>query len=223
MRRGDSHPSTEQKIMKWNLSFGFEAWESPSTRTLSLTIFTMRNQRKMLCSWINGRRPAQYSSGFICLSCPGRSPQQQWDDCKAPRPTCQNVLPFPCPQSLGLMGPQAISNSSLHSPRGFPRTMLCLFMLPGSSGSFLLGMTFFKPYVTFIQALRLSLYVRGRMKKKGARQKVGPFTWSPILLKALIVPLSPCENQMRWQCRILATPHLWHAPRANHFSTSTHP
>lgn len=76
MRHCDSHPSTEQKIMKWNLSFGFEAWESPSTRTLSLAIFTMRNQREMPCLWTNRRAPGTQSSEFTHLSCPLRSPQQ---------------------------------------------------------------------------------------------------------------------------------------------------
>lgn len=57
-----------------------------------------------------------------CLSCPFRSPQQWWDDSNA-ETYMSECDALPRPVSLGLMEPWAISNSSTHSPRGFPSTL----------------------------------------------------------------------------------------------------
>lgn len=120
MRHCDSHPSTEQKIMKWNLSFGFEAWESPSTRTLSLTIFSMKNETKGKCLAYGQTGGLQEHSHQNSLIFPVRYAPHS----RALRPTCQKGMPSPCMSSLGWMEPWAISNFSAHSPRRFPRTLL---------------------------------------------------------------------------------------------------
>ena len=47
MRFDNSHPSTEQKIMELNLSFDFEAWESPSTRTPWIAFLFFKYETKV--------------------------------------------------------------------------------------------------------------------------------------------------------------------------------
>lgn len=157
MRLGDSHPSTEQKIMKWNLSFGVEAWESPSTRTLPLTIFKIR---KTLCLWINRKSPE--NSHQDSLSCPlcFHIAMVRWQKAR------DLIVREWGGLSIHLISGLSGSSFFPHSPRGLPSAWLqnthslCPSMLPEISGSFLLRMTLFDPYVTFLQALGFFLFVQ---------------------------------------------------------------
>lgn len=165
-----------------------------------------------------------------CLSCPFRSPQQCWD----------LRVRLWCPSQACISGFNgSLSHQQLLYPlsKRFPQysapkhPALCLFMLPESSGSFLLRMTLFNPYVTFLQALRLYLSVKGRTEKNGSGRRRGhPASLlgqgSTSCWKHWWYP--PGESLWGFSDVTMQNPYsAWHTTpserRSSFYSVSTHP
>lgn len=108
------------------------------------------------------------SLGFTILSF--MFPYSNGEMTESLRPNRQRT----CGLSIHLISGLSGSSFSPYSPRGFPSSLLqnmpaFPFMLPEISGSFLLRMGFFDPYVTFVQELGLILFVKVRITKEAGR------------------------------------------------------
>lgn len=148
----------------------------------------------MLWLWINRKSPENSRQDSLsCSFCPPTSTGRWQQSLMIREHGGLSIFLI-----LGLVQAASLPTPQKVSPAHCSKTLLCS---QKSVGPFLLWMSFFDPYLTFIQALGIFLFVKVRIIKCTG-QKLGPPCFIAlasfhILLTALMVPTSWIPVRLR--------------------------